>query len=128
MVGDRSESWQHVWIVFKKEVKDIVRDKKTLLTSIFVPMLLIPVLSMLVGGSIEKLNRDISENVTIALTKESDTDEISNIVENQIIRDYPNIKLIEVDDPIKAINESKVRLVLDFEKDYASKLKEGKPL
>jgi len=52
-------------------------------------MLLIPVLSMLVGGSIEKLNRDISENVTIALTKESDTDEISNIVENQIIRDYP---------------------------------------
>jgi len=118
---------RHVWIVFKKEVKDIVRDKKTLLTSIFVPMLLIPVLSMLVGGSIEKLNRDISENVTIALTKESDTDEIRNIVENQIIRDYPNIKLIEVDDPIKAINESKVRLVLDFEKDYASKLKEGKP-
>nr|WP_276020235.1 ABC transporter permease [Acetivibrio straminisolvens] len=118
---------RHVWIVFRKEVKDIVRDRKTLLTSIFVPMLLIPILSMLVGGSIEKLNRDISENVTIALTHESNTGEIRDIVKNQIIKDYPNISLIDVDDPIKAINESKVRVVLDFEKDYASKLKEGKP-
>ncbi|RXE58283.1 ABC transporter permease [Acetivibrio mesophilus] len=118
---------KHVWIVFKKEVKDIVRDKKTLLTSIFVPMLLIPILSMLVGGSIEDLSRDINENVTIALTQESNTDEIRDIVENQIIKDYPNISLIDTDDPIKAINESKVRVVLDFEKDYASKLAEGKP-
>ncbi|HOM03711.1 MAG TPA: ABC transporter permease [Acetivibrio sp.] len=118
---------RHVWIVFKKEVKDIVRDRKTLLTSIFVPMLLIPLLSMLVGGSIEKLSRDISENVTVALTHESNTDEIKDIVKNQIFRDYPNISLIDVDDPIKAISESKVRVVLDFEKDYATKFAEGKP-
>lgn len=118
---------RHVWIVFKKEVKDIVRDKKTLLTSIFVPMMLIPVLTMLVGGSIENLNRDINENLTIALTRESCTDEIKDIVKNQMIKDYPNICLVDVDDPIKAINESKVRVVLDFDKDYASKLEEGKP-
>jgi len=31
LVGDRSESCRHVWIVFKKEVKDIVRDKRPFL-------------------------------------------------------------------------------------------------
>ena len=40
---------RHVWIVFKKEVKDIIRDKKTIITSILVPMILIPLMNILVG-------------------------------------------------------------------------------
>lgn len=118
---------KHVWIVFKKEVKDIIRDKKAILTSILVPMILIPLLNMLVGGSVEKLNKDINENVTMALSQDSNTDEIRELVKDQIIKDYPNISLVDVDDPIKAINESKVRVVIDFDKDYQDKLKEGKP-
>ena len=45
-----------------------------------------------------------------------------------MIKDYPNISLIEVDDPIEAIKESKVRVVLDFEEDYLTKLNEENPL
>jgi len=118
---------RHVWIVFKKEVKDIIRDKKTIITSILVPMILIPLMNILVGGNVEKLNRDISENITIALSETSNTEDIKNIVKNQIINDYPNISLVEVDDPIEAIRESKVRVVMDFEEDYSAKLNEGKP-
>ena len=117
---------RHVWIVFKKEVKDIIRDK-TIITSILVPMILIPLMNILVGGNVEKLNRDISENITIALSETSNTEDIKNIVKNQIINDYPNISLVEVDDPIEAIRESKVRVVMDFEEDYSAKLNEGKP-
>jgi len=118
---------KHVWIVFKKEVRDIIRDKRTIITSIFVPMILIPVMNMLVGGNVERLNRDITENITIALSESSNTEEIKNIVKNEIIKDYPNISLIEVDNPTQAISESKVRVVLDFEVDYSAKLNEGKP-
>ncbi|MFZ5987392.1 MAG: ABC transporter permease [Bacillota bacterium] len=118
---------KHVRIVFTKEVKDIIRDRKTIITSIVVPMILIPLLNMLVGGSVEKLNKDINQNVTIALSQDSNTNEIKDIVINDIIKDFPNISLVDVDSPIDAINESRVRIVMDFEEDYASKLKEGKP-
>ena len=118
---------KHVWIVFKKEVKDIIRDRRTIITSILVPMILIPLLNILVGGNVEKLNRDITENITVALSESSNTEEIRNLVKNEVIKDYPNISLIEVDDPIEAIKESKVRVVLDFEEDYLTKLNEGKP-
>lgn len=118
---------KHIWIVFKKEVKDMIRDRKTITTSILVPMFLIPILNMLVGGSVENLQKDINENVTIALAEGSNTSETRTIVKDQIIKDYPNISLVETDDPLNALNDSKVRVVLDFEKGYSEKLKEGKP-
>lgn len=118
---------KHIWIVFLKEVKDIVRDKKTILTSIIVPMVLIPLLSILAGGSVQNMQKDIVENVTVALSTESDTAEIRELVEKEILADFPNISLLEVDDPIAALSDSKVRLVLEIDKDFKVKLNEGKP-
>ncbi len=118
---------KHIWIVFLKEVKDIVRDKKTIITSIVVPMVIIPLLSMLAGGSVQNMQNDIIQNVTVALSSESDTKEIRELVEKEILADFQNITLLEVNDPIAAINDSTVRLVLDIEKDYKIKLDEGKP-
>ncbi|TYQ15155.1 UNVERIFIED_CONTAM: sodium transport system permease protein [Acetivibrio alkalicellulosi] len=118
---------KHIWIVLKKEAKDIIRDRKTIITSIVVPMLLIPLLNILVGGSISRLNYDMTENVTVALSKESNTEEIRELVENQIFNEFSNITLLDVDDHIEAIEKSTVRVVMDFDKDYKVKLEEGKP-
>jgi len=118
---------KHIWIVFSKEVKDIVRDRKTIITSIVVPMVIIPLLSMLAGGSVQNMQNDIEQNVTISLTKDSNTAQIREFVENEIIGDYPNINLIDVDDPIEAITDSEVRIVLGIEKNYKEKLEQGKP-
>lgn len=119
--------FKHVWIVFKKEVKDIIRDKKTVITSIVIPMILIPLLNILVGGGVEKLQKDINENVTIALSENSRTDDIKQLVQTEIIKDRVNIKLVNVDNSIEAVRQEKVRLVLDFEEDYAKKLKAQQP-
>ena len=118
---------KHIWIVFSKEVKDIVRDRKTIITSIAVPMVIIPLLSMLAGGSVQNMQNDIEQNVTIALTQESNTKEIKELLNNEIIAGFPNISLIDVKEPMSAITDSTVRVVLDFEKDYKAKLDEGKP-
>lgn len=119
--------FRHVWIVFRKEVKDLIRDKKTIITSLLVPMILVPTLNLLLGNGVEKMQKDISENVTIALSQSSQTSEIKKLVEDKIIINNPNIKLINVDDPLAALKQNKVRLVLDIEKDYADKLKANKP-
>lgn len=118
---------RHIWIVFSKEVKDIVRDRKTIITSIVVPMLIIPLLSILAGGSVQNIQKDIAQNVTIALTEESNTKEIKELINTEIIKGFPNISLIDVKDPMAALNDSTVRVVLDFDKDYKAKLEEGKP-
>lgn len=118
---------RYIWIVFKKEVKDILRDKKTVITSIVVPMFLIPLLNIIMGGGVESLQKGISENVTIALSEESNTPETVKLVEDKIIISNPNIKLVEVENPVEAVKKEEVRLVLEFEKDYAVKLAEGKP-
>jgi len=119
--------WKHVITVFKKEVKDIIRDKRTIITSIVAPMIIMPILLVLVGGGEAKLTKDINENVTIALTQNSNTSEIRSLVKDKIIANNKNIKLVEVSDPVEAIRQEKVRAVLDFEKDYAVKLKERVP-
>lgn len=118
---------KHIWIVFSKEVKDIVRDKKTIITSIIVPMVIIPLLSILAGGSVQNMQRAIEQNVTIGLTKESNTEEIRELIIKDIIADNPNINLKDVEDPIEAINNSEVRIVLEVEKAYKEKLEQGKP-
>ncbi len=120
-------NFRHVWIVFSKEVKDIVRDRKTIITSIVVPMVIIPLLSMLAGGSVQNMQNDIEQNVTIGLTQESNTAEIRELIKGDIIADFPNINLIDVEDPIEAITDSTVRIVLGIEEQYKEKLEQGSP-
>jgi len=120
-------NFRHVWIVFSKEVKDILRDKKTIITSIVVPMIIIPLLSMIAGGSVQNMQNDIEQNVTIGLTQESNTAHIRELIKSYIIADFPNINLIDIEDPIEAINDSKVRIVLGVEENYKEKLEQGEP-
>ena len=61
-------NFKHVWIVFKKEVKDIARDKKTILTNLLVPIILMPLIFVVMGGSFSKMEKDINENITVALS------------------------------------------------------------
>ncbi len=121
-------SFKHVWIVFKKEVKDIARDKKTILTNLLVPIILMPLIFFIMGGSFKRLGEDINENVTVALSSNSNTREIIQLVQEKIFADYPNIKLNGVvEDPIQAIRNNEVRFVIDVEENFAESLKQELP-
>lgn len=119
-------SFRHVWIVFKKEVRDIARDKRTLITNLLIPIILMPLLFTFLGGGMEKMEEDI-ENITIALIAQSDTSEIRSLLENDVFAEYPNIKINgSVDDPVEAIRQKEVRFVLEVDSNYADLLDEGK--
>lgn len=118
---------KHVWIVFKKEVRDIARDRRTLITNLLIPIILMPLLFAFMGGGMSKMEEDI-ENITIALTAQSDTEEIRSLLENEVFDNYPNISLKEsVEDPVEAIRQDDVRFVLEVESDYATFLEQGTP-
>jgi sodium transport system permease protein len=118
---------KHIWTVFKKEVKDIIRDKRTVITSILVPMILIPGLNILVGGGAQKFVKEMSENVTFALSQNSQTAAIQELVTTRLIKSNPNLKLVESIDPTTALQKDQIRFILEFDADYAEKMQAGKP-
>ncbi len=119
---------KHVMIVFKKEVKDLIRDRRTIISSILLPMLLIPLLNIVMGGSMQNFEKDINENVIIALSQESNTPEINELLKDKILSKNENIELIDTEDPLKALENDEIRCIVDFESGYAEKLKDGKPV
>jgi sodium transport system permease protein len=118
---------KHIWTVFKKEVKDLMRDKRTILTSILLPMLLIPVLNIIMGGGVQKFTADLNQNVTIALSQESNTPEIRKLVQDKLIGSNTNLILVDTANPQEALKKEEARCILGFEKGFESRLKEGKP-
>lgn len=119
---------RHVLIVFKKEVKDIARDKKTLITTLVVPIILFPVLFGLIGNGVQNLEKRLAENITIALSEASNTQDTKEFVEKRLLAGNSNITLSEITgDPIQAVQEEKVTAVLEFEKDYKMKLENNEP-
>lgn len=119
-------SFKHIWIVFKKEVKDIARDRRTLITNLLVPIILMPLLFAFLGGGMEKMEEDI-ENITIALTEQSDTEEIRELLENEVFADFSNVKINgSVKDPRVAVQNKDARFVLEVDSNFSDLLQQEK--
>lgn len=116
---------KHVWIVFKKEVMDLTRDKRTIFTSILIPMLLVPLLNIIMGGSAEKFTKGLNENITITLSEASNTTGVKELVQEKLLKNNSNLILVEVDNPAEALKSEKVRCILDFEDGFKEKLERG---
>lgn len=117
---------KHIWIVFKKEVMDLTRDRRTIMTSILVPMLMVPLLNIIMGGSAKKFTSDLNENVTIALSEASNKADIRELVQQKLVASNPNLILVDVEDPSEALKEEQVRCILDFEESFEEKLADGR--
>lgn len=118
---------KHIWIVFKKEVRDLGRDKRTIITSILLPMLLIPLINIVMGGGIQKFEKDINENVSIALSQSSDTPDVRKLIQDRILSVNPNLKLVESGDPTADLMNDKIRCIIDLESEYKEKMEQGIP-
>lgn len=49
------------WIVFKKELMDLFRDRKTLISSILVPIIIFPLLFFVMGNSMESMSKRLKK-------------------------------------------------------------------
>lgn len=120
--------FKHTWIVFKKEVLDIARDRKTLFSNILVPIILMPVLMLLLGSGTRKFQKEMTENITVALTSESASAEAQDFFKTQIAMHDKNIIVKEpVENPQEEIKSGNVKLVVELDKDFKSKLEKGEP-
>ena len=119
---------KHVMIVLRKEVKDLLRDRRTIISSILLPMILIPVINIVMSGGIQKFEKDMNENVMVALSRSSNSPEVRELVQERILSKNPNIVLVDAEDPVKALENNEIRCILEIENSYAEKLEDGQPI
>lgn len=119
---------KHVMIVLRKEVKDLLRDRRTIISSILLPMILIPVINIVMGGGIQKFEKDMNENVMVALSRSSNSPEVRELVQEMILSKNPNIVLVDAEDPVKALENNEIRCIIEIENSYAEKLEDGQPI
>ncbi len=119
---------KHVMIVLRKEVKDLLRDRRTIISSILLPMILIPVINIVMSGGIQKFEKDMNENVMVALSRSSNSPEARELVQERILSKNPNIVLVDAEDPVKALENNEIRCILEIENSYAEKLEDGQPI
>jgi len=111
-------NWKEIGIIYKKEIKDILRDHRTLILMVVVPVILYPLL--LVGISRIALVHEVKrmeKSYNVAVTGKQWSKEIV-----KRIADDKQLKPVEAAEAHRALEQGAVHLILDIEKDFDSNI------
>lgn len=110
-------------VVLRKEIKDMLRDKRTIITGIILPVVLYPVMFGIMGRAVSGMEEKVRTDTTIAVSAEvMANDEAMDILSDDVFAGEAGIKLIGSDDPVEDLKKEKVKLWLDVEKSPDGKL------
>jgi sodium transport system permease protein len=104
-------SWRNVGVIFRKEFRDLVRDRRTLISSIVVPILIVPILFIVIGliGYLIS-SRALTERATIMILGTENAPTLA-----ARLRSDPNFEIVPADpDYAQRIDQKKLRLALEF--------------
>ena len=76
-------------LVFKKELKDIFRDRKTLITGVLIPIIIFPLLFTVIGFSMDKSAEQVEQNLTVAIA------DAGSSALAQFLRTQEQLKLVD---------------------------------
>ena len=94
-------NFNHISIILKKELVDMFRDKKTIISSILIPIIIFPLIYGFMGLSQKNISKDIEEHgVDIALVSESEDSSIVDFFKND-----SEFNIIETKNPDKSLEE-----------------------
>ncbi len=113
--------YNHTMIVFKKELKDIFRDKRTWIASVLIPVLIFPLMFFLMGLGKANLDKTMQSDIPIY---------IESTQENQLTEYLSRSSgLIVVDSasPYEALEKGEIKVIIQIDEDFQAKLEEEKP-
>ncbi|ARU61032.1 hypothetical protein CBW65_08085 [Tumebacillus avium] len=109
-----------VWIVLQKEITDLLRDRKTWMTSVLLPLLLIPALMILVVKMQAGTEEDARSYIPIAVIGQQAEVE-------RAITAYEGIEVLKPADPKQALADGDVRAVVEIDEAFAQKVESKQP-
>ncbi|MGH4051150.1 MAG: ABC transporter permease [Clostridium sp.] len=108
-----------VSVILFKELKDMLRDKKTLIVSLLIPLLLMPALSYLMGKTINNVESDVNENTKIVMVDKG------NSSLGTILKKDKTIKIETSEHGQAKVKDGKALLFLEIPEDFDADISNG---
>ncbi|WP_206199012.1 ABC transporter permease [Thermoanaerobacterium sp. PSU-2] len=113
--------FKHIFIVLKKELKDIFRDKKTWIVTILLPALFIPIMMYIVIGGAESISQQKVSDTKIAVIDEGDNQRFVNYLKSTGI----NV-ITDLQNPKESLEKGDIRTIVIIPSDFDKNIGEGK--
>ncbi len=113
--------FKNAGIVFRKEIKDIFRDRKSMIMQILIPLIIFPLIGlimMLVMGNIEKDMNTVSE---IALISEGNSG-IAKYIESR----SEDVKVVQSEDIEKDLRDNEIKAAVYIDENFEKDIAEGR--
>ena len=115
-----------IWAVFRKEFRENLRDKRTLLSALVFGPVISPILvAGLVQFSISRSETQLDENIVVAV---SHSENAPNLIDYLTARGIDVVK-VDLDEPAarRAVMKQTHKIILEIPADFGARLREGQP-
>ncbi|MBS5938149.1 ABC transporter permease [Clostridium sp.] len=106
--------------ILKKELLDIVRDRKTLVFTLILPILIYPLMFKFMSSSMEQAQTDVQKEINIYI--DGDTDSLMA----KTITALENIKTPDVESPTEALKNGDIQLIINIPENFDENIAAGK--
>ncbi|MEE8367906.1 MAG: ABC transporter permease, partial [Thermoanaerobaculia bacterium] len=114
--------WDQVLLVFRKEVKDNLRDRRTLMAALLYPLLgpvLVVGILVVMGSSLRK---DAEKTLEVPVVGAENAPSLIQFISQQ------DVEVLEPpEDPVEAVRSGELDVVLVIPEDYGEKFNTGRP-
>ena len=95
-------------------MSDLFRDRKSFLSAVVLPIILIPAIMFIIGTALSRNQQDVTSKLNIAIVGEQNTGLESMLKAN------PNVNIIPVKNPQEALNNEEIYLYIDIPNNFES--------
>lgn len=121
-------NFRHVLIVFLKEMKDAFRDKKSVLTNILLPLVLIPALYFFMNFVQTKTVNKVKEDFNVGIVETSKIEDEIKFTKEKIIKEE-DIKLVKfktLEEAKESLEKEEITCIIDYHDEFFKSLEKGK--
>lgn len=110
---------KYMMIVLRKELKDTFRDRKTIISSIIIPILIFPIMAFALGLGASEMINDEQKPIDIVMISNGETKL------EKYLKETGQINFMDTDDPDKALEELEIKAIVHVEKGFDEKIENG---
>lgn len=116
---------KHIMIVFKKEMQDSFRDRKSVLTNILLPLILIPLVYYFMNMGMQGVTKEVKENMKITVI--SNQMEQAEAFTKQNIIGEDNIEIVrnEENTAKEQLENGEINCIIQYPDDFFENLEKG---
>lgn len=106
-----------IWTVFQKEMLDLFRDRKALLGTFLVPLVIIPFVFFLLGMSYSNVEKEARAYIPIAVNGSS------GLVAS--LQSIPGVSILQPSNQEQALQEGQLRAIITISPTFEERVKKG---